>query len=205
MGDAVMGQNAPATGDVLKRISRRLGMKSVSQSFEIMKNLAETRNDGKIIDKFSGMRIFIVPPKFMSHIIYAFIELLGERLGTRIVYEAHIETGKNMVRIGKRAFGLEGIEAFEFYFWLLSSCGWWKIIDFSFDTERLNGYVRMVPLYPAILPQNAKRTIAFHQDAAGEIAGAAEESFNVPFIVKETRCTASGDEFCEFVIRRKNE
>jgi predicted hydrocarbon binding protein len=56
--------------------------------------------------------------------------------------------------------------------------------------------------YKGSLPRNTLKGIPLHDNYRGEIMAAAEEAFHVPINVKETKCIALGDPFCEFVWKK---
>jgi predicted hydrocarbon binding protein len=176
-------------------------MKSVRESFGLLKSIVDNPIPGKLVDRMSGLRITFVDSSFVSYFLQSFAEILGQKVSNRIIKEAHITTGKHMVQIGKKMFGLKDELAFAFYFWIFSAAGWGALKELKFDKEKLCGTATWAD-YGDTTPCKDE-TSPIHVNMAGMIAGAAEEAFGKPFEADETKCVAQGNQYCEFTFNPK--
>lgn len=186
-----------------ERLAKKIGMKNVHESFEMLKTIIENPVPGKVIDRLSGLRIAFVDSAFISYFLESFSDILGPHTVNRIIKEAHVTSGKHMVQIGKKMFKLEDELAFTFYFWLFSAVGWGALKEMSFDKKNLSGTVKWEDY-----GDNAsatKKASPIHVNAAGMIQGAAEETWGKPFDVEEISCVAQGKPYCEFEFKPKKE
>jgi predicted hydrocarbon binding protein len=185
------------SNDLFQRLSKKIGMKSVHDSFELLKTIVDNPAPGKLMDRLSGLRIAFVDSGFVSYFLRSFGDILGERVSNRIIKEAHKVTGQHMVQIGKKMFGLKEADLmFGFYFWLYSAVGWGSLRELEFDKETLSGTVKWEDLGDSL--PSAEKPLPIHVNIAGEISGAAEEAWGKPFEVEETSCAAQGKPYCEF-------
>jgi predicted hydrocarbon binding protein len=183
------------------QLAKKIGMKSVRESFGLLKSIVDNPIPGKLIDRMSGLRITFVDSSFVSYFLQSFAEILGQKVSNRIIKEAHITTGKHMVQIGKKMFGLKDELAFAFYFWIFSAAGWGALKELKFDKEKLSGMATWAD-YGDTTPCKDE-TCPIHVNMAGMIAGAAEEAFGKPFEADETKCVAQGNQYCEFTFNPK--
>ncbi|WXG44965.1 MAG: V4R domain-containing protein [Promethearchaeati archaeon SRVP18_Atabeyarchaeia-1] len=183
--------------DLFDRLAKKIGMKTVHESFEMLKTIVVNPAPGKLVDGLTGLRIAFVDSSFVSYFLKSFSDILGEHVSNRIIKEAHIIPGKHMVQIGKKMFGLkEGDLAFAFYFWLISAVGWGKLKELKLDVGTLAGSAKWED-YGDTLPSMGK-VGAVHVNMAGMISGAAEEAWGQPFEADEISCVAQGNPCCEF-------
>jgi predicted hydrocarbon binding protein len=183
--------------DLFQRLAKKIGMKNVHESFEMLKTIVDNPTPGKLVDRLSGLRIAFVDSSFISYFLKSFADILGQRVSNRIIKEAHMVAGKHMVQIGKKMFGLKEADlAFAFYFWLFSAVGWGSLKELELDKETLSGSVKWED-YGGSLPFMEKSS-PIHVNMAGEICGAAEEAWGQPFEVEEMSCAAQGKPYCEF-------
>jgi predicted hydrocarbon binding protein len=187
---------ATSSGNLYEQLAKKLGMKNVSASFELMKTIVESPAAGKIVDRFSGLRIAFVDSSFISYFLKSFEQILGHDAVSRIIKDSHIISGKHMVQIGKKMFGLKDELAFTFYFWLFSSVGWGALKELELDKEKLSGSVKWED-YGDTEPLTTEKD-PIHVNMAGMISGAAEEAWGKPFEAKEVSCAAQGNTYCEF-------
>lgn len=184
----------------MKELADRLHMPNVKTSFNVMKSLVAMPADGKIVEKMTGFHVITYPSIFVLGIWSAIYEILGKKLAPTIITSFHRDTGRTIVQVGRRNFKLEDKYAFEFYFWLISAIGWGEIKGFKLDPEKMEGYWQIE--YKGPLPKNAPKDIPFHDNFKGEIIAAGDEAFHVPLEVKESKCMAKGDPFCEFTWKK---
>ena len=188
---------AAYSSDLFQRLSKKIGMKNVHESFEMLKTIVDNPAPGKLVDKLSGLRIAFVDSAFVSYFLKSFTDILGEHVSNRIIKEAHKVDGQHMVQIGKKMFGLKEADLmFAFYFWLYSAVGWGSLKELNLDKETLSGSVKWEDLGDSIPSMEKSKPI--HVNMAGEISGAAEEAWGQPFEVEETSCAAQGKPYCEF-------
>ncbi len=109
------------SSDLYDRLAKKIGMKTVHESFEMLKTIVDNPSLGKLVDRLSGLRIAFVDSSFVSYFLKSFADILGQNVSNRIIKESHINAGKHMVQIGKKIFGLKDELAFAFYFWLFSA------------------------------------------------------------------------------------
>jgi predicted hydrocarbon binding protein len=178
-------------------------MKNVHESFELLKSIVDNPVPGKLVDRMSGLRIAFVDSSFISYFLKSFGEILGEKVSNRIIREAHVITGKHLVQIGKKMFGLKDELAFAFYFWLYSAVGWGALKEFKFDKEKLCGSVIWGDYGETMTSKSESSPI--HVNMAGMIMGAAEEAFGRPFEADEISCVAQGKQCCEFSFNARKE
>jgi predicted hydrocarbon binding protein len=184
-------------------LAKKIGMKSVRESFGLLKSIVDNPIPGKLIDRMSGLRITFVDSSFVSYFLKSFAEILGQRVSNRIIKEAHIIPGKHMVQIGKKMFGLKDELAFAFYFWIFSAAGWGAMKELKFDKVKLSGTVTWGDYGDTMTCKDEPCPI--HVNMAGMIIGAAEEAFGRPFEADEVKCVAQGDKYCEFNFNPKKE
>jgi len=184
----------------MKELADKLRMPNIKTSFNVMKSLVTMPVDGKIVEKMTGLHVITYPSIFVLGIWSALYEILGKKLAPKIITSFHRDTGKTIVQVGRRNFKLEDKYAFEFYFWLISAIGWGEIKEFKFDFEKKEGLWQIE--YKGLLPKNAPKDVTFHDNFKGEIIAAGDEAFHVALEVKETRCIAKGDPFCEFTWKK---
>jgi len=192
--------NPPAAIYPMKELADRIRIPNIKASFGLVKGLSSMVADGKIIEKMTGLRIIVFPAIFTLNIWSSFQEVLGKKLAPKVITSFHRDTGRIMVEVGRRNFKLENKFAFEFYFWLLSAIGWGEVKKFEFDEQKMEGTWQMD--YKGSLPRNALKDVPFHDNWRGEVMAAAEEAFHVSIDVKETKCAALGDPYCEFKWRK---
>jgi predicted hydrocarbon binding protein len=194
---------AVCSSDLFSQLAKKIGMKNVRESFELLKTIVDNPIPGKLVDRMSGLRIAFVDSSFVSYFLKSFAEILGQHVSNRIIREAHVITGKHLVQIGKKMFGLKDELAFAFYFWLFSAVGWGALKELKFDKETLCGSAIWGD-YGDALPSTEKPS-PIHVNMAGMIAGAAEEAFGRPFEADEVGCIAQGKQYCEFKFNPKKE
>jgi predicted hydrocarbon binding protein len=193
---------ASCSSDLFSRLAKKIGMKNVHESFEMLKTIVDSPAPGKLVDKMSGLRITFVDSSFVTYFLKSFAEILGERVSNRIIKEAHVLDGKHMVQIGKKMFGLKEADlAFAFYFWLFSAVGWGSLKELQLDEKILCGTVKWEDYGES--PPSFGKSDPIHVNMAGEISGAAEEAWGQPFEVVETSCIAQGKPYCEFKFSAK--
>ncbi|WXG44058.1 MAG: V4R domain-containing protein [Promethearchaeati archaeon SRVP18_Atabeyarchaeia-1] len=197
---SIAGSNTSGTEYPMRELADRLRMPNVKTSFSVMKSLVTMPIDGKIIEKMTGFHVITYPSLFVLGIWSALYEILGKRLAPKIITSFHRDTGRTIVQVGRRNFGLKDQFAFEFYFWLISAIGWGEIKGFKFDPEKIEGFWQLE--YKGSLPKNAPKDATFHDNFKGEIIAAGDEAFHVPLEVRETKCMAKGDPFCEFTWKK---
>lgn len=194
---------AASSNNLLDQLAKKIGMKNVHESFELLKSIVDNPLPGKIVDRMSGLRIAFVDSSFVSYFLKSFAEILGQRVSNRIIKEAHIPTGKHLVQIGKKMFGLKDELAFAFYFWLFSAVGWGALKELKFDKEKLCGSVIWGDYGDTSTCKDEGCPI--HVNMTGMIMGAAEEAFGRPFEADEISCVAQGRQYCEFNFNPKKE
>lgn len=192
---------AASSSDLYDRLAKKIGMKTVHESFEMLKTIVDNPSPGKLVDRLSGLRIAFVDSSFVSYFLKSFADILGQNVSNRIIKESHINAGKHMVQIGKKMFGLKDELAFTFYFWLFSAVGWGALRELKFDKEKLNGSAKWED-YGDSVPMTGK-VVPIHVNMAGMISGAAEEAFGQPFETEEVSCLAQGKPYCEFEFNPK--
>lgn len=185
-----------SSSDLYDGLAKKIGMKTVHESFEMLKTIVDNPSPGKLVDRLSGLRIAFVDSSFVSYFLKSFADILGQNVSNRIIKESHIIAGKHMVQIGKKMFGLREELAFTFYFWLFSAVGWGALRELKFDKEKQSGSVKWED-YGDSLPTTDK-TDPIHVNVAGMISGAAEEAFGQPFATEEVSCVVQGKPYCEF-------
>jgi predicted hydrocarbon binding protein len=198
--------NASAPVYPLKELADRIHIPNVKASFGLVKSLSSMVADGKIVEKMTGLRIIVFPAIFTLSIWSSFQEILGKKLAPRVITSFHRDTGRIMVDVGRRNFKLEDKYAFEFYFWLISAIGWGEVKKFEFNDQKIEGTWQIE--FKGNLPSNTLKDVPLHDNYRGEIMAAAEEAFHVPIDIKESKCIAQGDPYCEFTWRKsetKNE
>nr|MDO8132684.1 V4R domain-containing protein [Candidatus Njordarchaeum guaymaensis] len=184
----------------MKELAQRMRLPNIKASFDLVKALAGMVADGKIVEKMTNLRIILFPSLFVLGIWSTFYEILGKNVAPKVITSFHQDTGRTIVKVGKHAFNLEDKYAFEFYFWLISAIGWGEVKKFEFDAEKMEGIWQLE--YKGPLPKNSMNEIPFHNNLKGEIIAAGDEALHVPLEVKETKCMALGDPFCEFTWKK---
>ncbi len=207
MSESPVSQEAPtsptshdANEYPMKELAQRMRLPSVKASFDLVKALVAMPSDGKIVEKMTNLRVIIFPSIFVLGIWATLYEILGKKLAPKVITSFHRDTGRTMVHVGKHNFKLEDKYAFEFYFWLLSAIGWGEVKKFEFDADKVEGLMQFE--YKGPLPKNVTKDIPFHNHYRGEIIAAGEEALHVPLDVKETKCMAMGDPYCEFTWKK---
>lgn len=185
-----------STGSLYEQLAKKLGMKDVGASFELMKKIVDNPVDGKLVDRLSGLRIAFVDSSFVSYFLKSFEDILGHDAVNRIIKESHVTSGKHMVQIGRKMFGLKDELAFVFFFWLFSSVGWGSLKELELDKEKLSGSVKWED-YGDTEPSTSSR-YPIHVNFAGLLRGAAEETWGRQFETEEVSCAAQGNAYCEF-------
>jgi predicted hydrocarbon binding protein len=192
--------NQSANEYPMKELAQRMRLPSVKASFDLVKALVAMPSDGKIVEKMTNLRVIIFPSIFVLGIWATLYEILGKKLAPNVITSFHRDTGRTMVQVGRHNFKLEDKYAFEFYFWLLSSIGWGEIKKFEFDANKVEGVMQFE--YKGPLPGNATKEIPFHNHYRGEIIAAGEEALHMSLDVRETKCMAMGDPYCEFTWKK---
>lgn len=120
--------------------------------------------------------------------------------GRRMIYLEGFYGGRRSYEFWRGAFGLEGREFLEAALELWVVLGWAEDVRVvEFDQERGEATVRVRGSFEAVQPSD-RPTCHF---LLGAVTGFLSEMFEKPLFGQETRCQAIGDEYCEFVVRKK--
>jgi len=121
-------------------------------------------------------------------------DAFGEE-GDKLAYRIAKDGSKRYIRNVISKLGYKGEKAIDFAGELASIGGWGKITVTSFDSERREA---------TIVIENSPFRKGCHF-SRGMFAGSATVIWNEDIDCVETRCSSMGEEFCEFVLKRREE
>ncbi|RLE58091.1 MAG: hypothetical protein DRJ32_07165 [Thermoprotei archaeon] len=121
--------------------------------------------------------------------------------GKVFLFRMGIEGGKLCYESIKRLYGASGIEPFQIALAIIQGFGWGKVIKYKIDRENLEGYLRIGDLFECIPVKGLKKKPnSFY--FKGLMQGFLCKAFNTQIHVKETKCVAKNDPYCEFRFKR---
>ena len=119
--------------------------------------------------------------------------------GHAILFDMGLEAGKSIARGLERRFGLFGRQAFETFLAMCTAMGFFTYELVGFDAESRQAIVHLFHSFECEpFRERGERRTRSHL-LRGMVAGALETVFGCPMMVRETRCVARGDGYCEFV------
>ncbi len=143
-------------------------------------------------------RAAILDNVFLESLIIGARDSLGEELAASLAYHLGVLAGKQGFEryyAGKNLSDVD--EVFRFSDAILSSYGWGRILEYEFKKDAL--IVRVEKLFECEVLKDKvdKPASSFFR---GLMEGFASKYFGSPVVVKETKCIAVGDPYCEFVV-----
>ena len=120
--------------------------------------------------------------------------------GRRMVYLEGFYGGRRSYHVWRERLGMDGRELFEVALELWPLLGWAERAQLhELDTETGEATVRIWGSFEAV-ERDVKPTCHF---MLGVVTGFLSEMAREPLYGIETKCQAVGDEYCEFVVRKK--
>ena len=127
--------------------------------------------------------------------------ILGDD-ASALFYEAGIRAGKESTRVLLEEWEERGMDFLKRWgeFYQSAGVGWFKLEDINIDFEKENGYLRVKQSF--IAEEYGKSNQPVCHFLCGFFSGVLQEVFGGKLICEEVKCTAKGDQYCEFKFRR---
>lgn len=143
-------------------------------------------------------RAAILDNVFLESMITGARESLGEDLAASLAYHLGVLAGREGFEryyLGKNLADVD--EVFRFSDAILGSYGWGRILEYEFKKDAL--IIRIEKLFECEVLKDKvdKPASSFFR---GLMEGFASKYFGSSVVVKETKCIAVGDPYCEFVV-----
>jgi len=128
--------------------------------------------------------------------------------GHAILYQMGEQAGRTNIKELRETYGLRGRDLIEAFLALRTAAGWFDYEIVEYDEEALKFVIRLHGNFECT-PFVNKRDRPMGHLMRGLLAGAFGESYGREFSIREVKCIAKGDDYCEFVItsvtRKENE
>jgi len=152
-----------------------------------------TFEEGKI--SLLGQSIVIVPTYTIAE-LQKFIEEKFGKNGQKAIYLAAKEAGKKYVGVFKKQHNPPFQALIDWCVNIMQLSGWGKFTVINADYKNLTATFHVVDSPITNLIGKRKEPVDFF--ISGFLAGGTTIIFNQDFDVKEIKCTATGNQYCEF-------
>ena len=123
--------------------------------------------------------------------------------GHAILFDMGHEAGRAITGALVAKFGLSKRSAFEAFMALCTAMGYFKYEITSFDPEERRATIRLYSSFECE-PFRGRDNRPRSHLVRGMVAGALEVALGGPVSVREVKCVAKGDDYCEFVIEPRS-
>ena len=121
--------------------------------------------------------------------------------GHAILFDMGEAAGRESAKKLRESYGLKGCNLIETFLALHVAAGWFGYEVVECNEEELRFVIRLHGNFECA-PFKGKRDRPMSHLIRGGLAGVFKEAYGREFRVREVRCIAKGDEYCEFVIER---
>jgi len=119
--------------------------------------------------------------------------------GHAILFDMGEATGRESAKKLKDSYGLKGCDLIEAFLALHIAAGWFGYEVVECDEEELRFVIRLHGNFECTPFIGKKDRPASHL-IRGALVGVFKEAYGRKFKVREVKCVAKGDEYCEFII-----
>ena len=119
-----------------------------------------------------------------------------------LFYEAGIRAGRESTRVLLEEWEERGMDFLKRWgrFYQSAGVGWFKLEDINIDFEKENGYLRVKQSF--IAEEYSKSNQPVCHFLCGFFSGVLQEVLGEKVTCEEVKCTAKGDQYCEFKFRK---
>ena len=119
--------------------------------------------------------------------------------GHAILFDMGKAAGRESAKKLRESYGLKGCNLIEAFLALHIAAGWFGYEVVECDEEKLRFVIRLHGNFECT-PFIGKRNRPMSHLIRGGLAGVFREAYGRDFRVREVKCIAKGDEYCEFII-----
>ena len=119
--------------------------------------------------------------------------------GHAILFDMGKAAGREYAKKLRESYGLKGRDLIEAFLTLHIATGWFGYEIVECDEENLKFMIRLYGNFECT-PFIGKRDRPMSHLVRGGLAGVFKEAYGRDFRVREVKCIAKGDEYCEFII-----
>jgi len=149
-----------------------------------------------------GLDVMIIPAPVMVDIIKTLEKTIGYEKTKKLIYEG-VKSGTSFYakKISEK-YDIKGVKLIQWLVDTMMLTGWGEAKLISIDVEKKTAILH---LYNSTLAKHyGKSKKPIDHVMAGAQAGGASIVFGKNAIVKETKCSSMGHDFCEFIYSTKN-
>ena len=192
------------TGLEPEEFARRLeGLKEVRAA-----RVVERRFGDLLVDAVSFPTTFLGRRMVLLDVcsVGAMLDWIDRTFGTGghvILFDMGKEAGTIVTRVLKERYGLSGRQLLEAFLALCTSMGWFRYEIVSLSPEGSESTVRLYDSYECsyLTQQTGPSGRPRSHLVRGVLAGVFEVAFGREVVVREVKCVAKGDPYCEFVVK----
>ena len=163
--------------------------------------ITRVENEARIRMLEAGIRVVIMRAGTFVDLQKHIEAILGDD-ASALFYGAGIRAGRESARVLLKEWEERGVEFLKKLggFYQSAGVGWFKIEDININFEKENGYIRVKQSF--IAEEYGKSNQPVCHFLCGFFSGVLQEAFGEKLTCEEVKCTAKGDQYCEFKFRR---
>ena len=163
--------------------------------------ITRVENEARIRMLGAGVRVVIMRAGTFVDLQKQIEAILGDD-ASALFYEAGICAGRESTKVLLEEWEERGMEFLKKWsgFYQSAGVGWFKIEDININFEKENGYIRVKQSF--IAEEYGKSNQPVCHFLCGFFSGVLQEAFGEKLTCEEVKCTAKGDQYCEFKFRR---
>jgi len=149
----------------------------------------------------AGVRVVIMRAGTFVNLQRRIEAILGDD-ASALFYEAGIFAGRESTKVLLKEWEERGMEFLKKWsrFYQSAGVGWFKIEDININFEKEGGYIRVKQSF--IAEEYGKSNQSVCHFLCGFFSGVLQEVLGEKLTCEEIKCTAKGDQYCEFKLRK---
>ena len=167
--------------------------------FDTFKKLMFARQisfeEGRIL--LLGRPVMIAPVETFAFLVKTLREEMGQKKADEMIYNAMKKTGIQYMGGIKKGFSMSKLDMIKWSVNSITLAGWGKVTVISADAQKNTFNLRVDD--SAVLKELGKSSEPTDIILAGYFAGGGTAIFEKDVNVKEVKCRAMGDAYCEFI------
>ena len=163
--------------------------------------ITRVENEARIRMLGAGVRVVIMRAGTFVD-LQKQIEAILDDDASALFYEAGIRAGRESTKVLLEEWEERGMEFLKKWggFYQSAGVGWFKIVDININFEKENGYIRVKQSF--ITEEYGESDQPVCHFLCGFFSGVLQEVLGEKLTCEEVKCTAKGDQYCEFKLRK---
>jgi len=163
--------------------------------------ITRVENEARIRMLGAGVRVVIMRAGTFVDLQKQIEAILGDD-ASALFYEAGICAGRESTKVLLEEWEERGMEFLKKWggFYQSAGVGWFKIEDININFEKENGYIRVKQSFIAEEYGESNQPVCHF--LCGFFSGVLQEVLGEKLTCEEVKCTAKGDQYCEFKLRK---